>query len=1581
MNEIQDKLENIFEIIGAGSAALDENSKPEISIQLNESIQTIIQNAEIDLLNMIADIFNKSFESRMHFVIGEFLDKDIYFNLGEFILDKCGNEEIIHAYLDIFRMSSFLLKIYNERRWDELIYSLIIKSGFSFQNVVERRVKYFQNKPLFRIIHGQTETVHNWNEINGRINQLKKSIFNLSEGQFDKKIAFLMENSLSMALLDIACLTSGIVNVMIPANSVPDHIAFILNQSKAQFIFVSSEKQLVKLKSVKHDLKYLQKAILLEGSSVEEWVLNFTSFRNLSQSDNEFKEPKINPEELATIMYTSGTTGEPKGIMFSHANIIYKRFCRAMAIPGIGENDRFICYLPLYHTFGRYLEMTGSLFWNAEYVFMENPSVATMISNMKLAKPSIFISIPKKWLQLYEYIASIVDIEMDEESLIQEKVNEVTGGNLKYGLSAAGFLPPEVFRFFQKYGVELMSGFGMTEATGGITMTPLGKYVDNSLGNALPGIQIKLAEDGELLIKGNYVMTGYFGQEYDQTFIEGWLPTGDIMQEDSNGYIEIIDRKKEIYKNIKGETVAPQKIENLFKDFETVKQVFLVGDHRQFNTVLIYPDFEHQIVQNFNRAEYENLYSSIIVTVNRFLAPFERIVNFKVIDRPFDEQHGELTPKGTYKRRVIEKNFKDVIEEMYKKDFIKVSNGEIELLIPNWFLRESGCLSNDLSFEENQLVIKKIGKTITIEFYENDLFRIGSYIYKITKPIIDFSPFITSPVYWLGNEQLIDFTGTSIYQWYRKSKKNENISFYKRVDRISANADEIKSMKLIIDAGECSLQGLHLAILHLQSANEDEEELGVKYLEMILKEESLFVYHVVLELLKRPRLATNKIYRRDILAFAVKKYSGAELQIILETYLEFNYDILDDALIRNIADLRDGKDNLEVIIALIDNNLSKLDTNSILDHTPIPSLTKLLVQVGIQHPTLFKMIRQILMKHYLTNKNTQLQLLIRASLKFLLQGFREWIGPNQYVTVDPETGKEYKWKDVIILEEGIDENDVSLIKHAIEESSLIRESIFLFSKGSLIRLNDILPGGLWISLIESNFKKAVYRISIQTRHQGSFDLTLNIKKSLSDQEVEDEKNWLIAASAGSDEIKLIEDFGTYCERFNIWSEEFVAGETLDKFIHRVMRKKDELTEERLKNQWPFFVWNAAASYYSFYKLTGYELELEDCGLSNIVVPLHDYQTGSRIVSISDRIESKTIFTFFERFYKNFILNTVNEFPILEKKSILNYIFSGIYEAEGEGNGLDVLTTLLNLLKSSHEFPENVKQLLVSRLEMFIISVIEREFIPKPLFFAIKRYHRWRKLNTVAASSARAQMLMELYDTYNLSKLDKTHPETRVRFFLETVFLNSNEEIKGHLNDIVIKLHNGELTKEQSLIEYGNLNDTLELNENDSYFITRLCYPHLKPTDSAEFIKSRLDDADSANLVVQLDDYDGIPFLIRKPVSPREIAKLYRLFIEANLQVNFKPENHFFVAISERGFIIGGLFYVQHDNETIHMEKIVVSNRYRRKGISEGLMKEFFNRMHDENYKFITTGFFRPEYFYKFGFTVEPKYSGLVKALE
>jgi len=1604
MNEQQTRLKKetlntIKEKFFSGKAAFEQADLDHLYKQFGEELNSAVKNKtmcqDAELAESWLEIFKAVSEGHFAAPVMAFGDKELFYDLGLYLLSEMkedsGSQFIIlltHEFLNLFRASSLLKKIYDEKKWEELVYNLILNSNYNTNVLFNQRVRDYGDKPLFKVINGNAVKEVKWNEVKKNVDVYARSFYSLiKEEEADSvKIAFLLENSPQMPLLDLACLTHGMVNIMMPANSVTEHISFILNETMSPLLILHDEKQLAKLKSIKNQLKHLKKVVLLYGTSSEDWVISFKEFlesgKGVSKDELDSLKKKIQMNSLATIMYTSGTTGEPKGIMFSQMNIIYKRFCRAMALPEISDKDRFLAFLPLFHTFGRWLEMMGSIFWGAEYCFMENPSVETMIANMKLVHPTIFISIPKKWMQLYEQLTYKVDIEMAEDESIKIAVEELTGGKLKWGLSAAGYLPPDVFKFFQNYGIELMSGFGMTEATGGITMTPPQRYKENSLGKALPGIQIKLSADGEILIKGPYVLEGYYGKSYEEVFVDdGWLPTGDVMKMDEDGFIEIIDRKKEIYKNIKGETIAPQRIENFFREFEYVKQVFLVGDHRAFNTVLIYPDFdsEDSPLKEMNDKEKQEYFSSLIVTVNKFLAPFERILDFRLTERPFTEEKGELTPKGTYKRRVIEQNFDKVIESMYTKNYISVNINDIEVRIPNWFLREKSCLSRDITANSNGIKIPKINASLIIERQQTDsnIFRIGSYNYQIDSAYIDMQILLTNPIYWIGNNDLFIFAGETIYQWNRGQSVQPQIKFISSCHNFKIDEQTKNDFYRINSKDEFSLTGLHIAALILQTDDEQEHADAADYLQKILGDETNYNYNLALAIASRPNITEPLETRLQLFKAVIQNLNRTRFQEIFMVFLGFNYNLINDNLIDYLVELKRGDDILFIAKNIFKLRAEKLKTGESFENSCLGSLLDLFEAYGFKHPTTFKRLSRFIMRYALFASSDELKHKAYSTLSNLRMGLREWLGKNQTVAVDMETGEEYSWEDVLTFEEGIDPEDRLRMKNALIKTSLLREAVFLFSKGVLLRLNNLLPGGVWISHLESKTYKSIYRITVQTRLQGGFDFTVHLVHNLPPAHINEEIKWLTLPATTATGERLLPKFGGYWEEYELWTEEFVPRESVGRFILKTVKKNDEVSLNRLRFLWTYFVWNASAAYMNFWKLTNYQIELANPLTENISIPTHDYQTGTLLYSVSKRVKSTSVLAFLKNFYSLFVERSVQKYPFLQKESIWNYIFSGIVEVEGEAQGLQLLKKFMDELRNSNDFPNKEKA--QRRLEIFITTLETQGFIPKSLFFAIKRFHRWYILNKGAAHKAQAEMLYELYETYSLFDLEETHQSTRTVFFLETAFNDSDASFKKTLKEIALKQHRGLISKDETLNHISNLQSQFKLSKKESFFLTRLSYPYLKPTDSATLLKVGSEEI-ASNLVVQLPDNDGNPFLIRMPTSPKEISRLHQLFFESNLTVHFKPEHQFLVALSTRGFIIGGLFYKRIDDKAVYMDKIVVSNRYRRKGVSEGLMHELFNRMRSHHIKYVTTGFFRPEYFYKFGFKIERKYSGLVKNL-
>jgi GNAT superfamily N-acetyltransferase len=239
----------------------------------------------------------------------------------------------------------------------------------------------------------------------------------------------------------------------------------------------------------------------------------------------------------------------------------------------------------------------------------------------------------------------------------------------------------------------------------------------------------------------------------------------------------------------------------------------------------------------------------------------------------------------------------------------------------------------------------------------------------------------------------------------------------------------------------------------------------------------------------------------------------------------------------------------------------------------------------------------------------------------------------------------------------------------------------------------------------------------------------------------------------------------------------------------------------------------------------------------------------------------------------------------------------------------------------------------------------------------------------------------LYETYGLRRLIREYPETRLRFFRETVFCQGPAPLVQGLDQLIAAMRSGELVGDDLTYSIAELRARLDVGEDDDYFLARISLPYLRPEDDAGFVRSDLGGEQQSEIVVTLEDNDGRPFTARHALNPKEVGRLHRLFQAAKLDVVFRPEHRYLVAINDRQQIIGGIYYeLEEGGASAHLEKIVVADAYRRKGVAGGLMNDFFNRLRTAGVETVTTGFFRPGYFYSYGFRIERRYAGLVKDL-
>jgi long-subunit acyl-CoA synthetase (AMP-forming) len=1480
--------------------------------------------------------------------------------------------------LDLARRPAILRRIAADdvAAWADRFLVAIDRSQLTVGHLFRHRARTYAAQTLFELPASERVRSLTWHEVAARIDLLARGLLHLGGDAGGEPIAILSENRLELALLDLTCLTSGLVDVMVPANSTDTDVGYILRHAKARTVVVSGREQLRKVLRNRGDLPDLAHVVSMEPVQ-ERGVLTLDDVqagaKHVPVSVLDERRHGVRIDDRATVMYTSGTTGVPKGIQFSHRNLVFKRFARALALPEIGDQDVFLAYLPLFHTFGRYLEMLGSVFWGSRYCFLLDPSVDALLDGMRRYRPTVFISVPRKWIQLYDAVTQRADPLVAGDEELRRATVAVTGGRLRWGLSAAGHLEAEVFRFFQNQGVHLHSGFGMSEATGGITMTPTDEYKDNSLGVPLPGIETKLADDGELFIRGPYVMMGYLDPpEGARAFTDdGWLPTGDVMVVDEDGHMRLVDRKKEIYKNIKGQTVAPQRLENLFKEFESVGRVFLVGDHKPYNTLLIYPNpaYAELDFATLPEDEVRDHFRSLIVSVNQFVAPFERIVDFAVIDRDLETERGELTPKGTPRRNTVVEHFADVIDAMYRRSSFAV--GGLALTLPNWLFQTLGITAQDVVVSQDGLALPSIGTHLPVRAVGEGRAQIGAFEYAYERRTVDLGSMLTAPELWLGNESLVAFAPLDLQARERYSRRQRGIEWVARPSAYQVTEADRAELTEALAGREWHLGHVDAAARLLGASDETMALEAIRLLERILSADEGPLGDPARVVLRRAAHAPLAEVRRRAFQRLVPTERTLRFRETLARFLDRDPALLGPETSAFLCEQNIPEANIQGLIQFAEEVCRRADVP--ITESLAQSFLGFLAEYGAAHPSRFRTTRAFLVRMTLFAGAASVRRYAADARETLAYGFRQWLGPTARIAVDTETGQEYRWEDVIVFEESMHAEDRERLLAAIGTTTFLREAIFLFYRGTMIRLNDIPPGGVWIRLIGDRHGKRVYRVTVQTRSLDSYDIAANVNDALTEDAVHEEIDWLILCGEAEGGVPVVESFGGHYADQDLWSEEFIPGDTLDRELRRLKRRAGR--GEELPDLWPFLAWSALSAYVDFWQRTSRTQEIAQMHPADIVLPTHDYHTGSRIVSLSARQPHESLLTMVRRFRQEFVEAVESEHEELAGLVGWDVVFSSVLEVLGEKDGLDGYRAGL---AEGADVPEDLAQ----ALEAYVRGVEARGFLPMRLYFAAKRYRRWAALNEDATAPARAAMLQELAETYSVDRLARAYPEARLRFFRETVFRGAPQELADGLDELIGAVRDGTMRVEDLATAVAELRQRLTVAADDDYFLARIPFAYLRPEDAVDFVSIDLGGGAQSEIVVTLEDLDGQVFRVRHVLLPKEVERLHRLFQSAKLDVRFRPEHRYFVAINPREQIIGGIYYEMQDGgESAHLEKIVVAEGYRRKGVADGLMKEFFNRVRAAGATRVTTGFFRPEYFYSYGFTIERRYAGLVKELE
>ena len=586
--------------------------------------------------------------------------------------------------------------------------------------MLEHSIQHYGSKPaLAHKPKGGTYQDISYTELGESVDAFSKGLSALGV-QKDDRVALLSENRPEWAITDFGSLKAGAVTVPMFSTLTAAQVGYILKDSGSKIICVSTGRQLEKVITIRDEVPTLEQIIVFDPIEGEP-PAGVIQFEAVCELEGQETDTAASEDDTATIIYTSGTTGDPKGVMLTHANFIFNlEACRSLI--EVRDADVLLSFLPLSHVFERLGGHYVPLFSGAKVAYAE--STFTVAQNMREIAPTVMLSVPRLYETMHDRIlravqegspikqkifhwgvsvgssvssaiqkgqkpSAILRLQQNiADKLVFAKLKAATGGRLRFFVSGGAALPQSIAEFFHAAGILILEGYGLTETSPVISMNHPAQWKFGTVGVPVPGIEVHIAEDGEILTRGPHVMKGYFNNASATAEVidgEGWFYTGDIGLIDEDGFVRITDRKKNIIVLSNGKNVAPQPIESELVQSPFIDQILLVGNERKNLAALIVPNFdalkawatENNVETGrtdgetpplHETREVQQLIQGEIRSRLTDFSDFEQVRRFTLLDKEFSQEADEMTPTLKLKRNVIIERYGDAIEEMYPED-------------------------------------------------------------------------------------------------------------------------------------------------------------------------------------------------------------------------------------------------------------------------------------------------------------------------------------------------------------------------------------------------------------------------------------------------------------------------------------------------------------------------------------------------------------------------------------------------------------------------------------------------------------------------------------------------------------------------------------------------------------------------------------------------------------------------------------------------------------------------------------------------------------------------------------------------
>jgi len=562
----------------------------------------------------------------------------------------------------------------------------------------------FAKKPALKFKYQGAYISISFAELQNRVETMAKGLQELGIVKSDK-VAILSENRTEWVRTDLAALSLGAVTVPVHTTLSPKIIKHVLNDSSARLLVVSNQKQFNKVMLVVNELPDLRTIVYIDLDHPENYhpdkkLINLDEVMAIGKKSTKEISVDIRGSDLASIVYTSGTTALPKGVMLTHKNFLFDAEAAVTAVP-VDHHDTLLSFLPLTHVLERTAGYYAPLVCRGACVaYAEN--FKALKTNLKEIKPTLLISIPRVFEKIHSGIWDKVKEGSDlkyklfvwalkqepgsfkyriADLLVFHKIRSAFGGKMRLTISGGATLNHKLARFFSRIGIKIVEGYGLTETAPVVTVNRPDNIKFGTVGQHLPGVEVKIAKDKEILVRGPNVMKGYYKNEALTKEVinqDGWFQTGDLGFITSEGFLVIIGRKKEMIALSNGKIVWPEQLEVILNNDKFISQSMVYGNKKSYLTALIFPDWQ-EVTRSLDKLGISSkepdelikaeklieLYQQRINKINDQFADWEKIRKFRLIAKEFSPQKDEVTPTLKLRRKVIEEHYQKEIEQMY----------------------------------------------------------------------------------------------------------------------------------------------------------------------------------------------------------------------------------------------------------------------------------------------------------------------------------------------------------------------------------------------------------------------------------------------------------------------------------------------------------------------------------------------------------------------------------------------------------------------------------------------------------------------------------------------------------------------------------------------------------------------------------------------------------------------------------------------------------------------------------------------------------------------------------------------------